>query len=102
MPTHSGANKMKRASKILTLILIIVFVLSVFAGCDLVGRDVKLYRATTVMTVGDQQITIGKLLDTFNSYYNNYYYYISAGYLTADTLMEMVMEDLVIQYMGSF
>ena len=89
---------MKKASKILTLILIAVFVLSVFAGCDLFGRDVVKYRSTTAMTVGDQEITIGKLLDTFNSYYNNYYYYISAGYLTSDSLLEMVMNSLLQQY----
>ena len=90
---------MKKASKILTLILIVVFVLSVFAGCDLVGRNVAKYRSTTAMTVGEQEITIGKLLDTFNSYYNSYYYYISAGYLTADSLLEMVMNSLTQQYM---
>ena len=90
---------MKKASKILTLILIVVFVLSVFAGCDLIGRNTAKYRATTAMMVGDQKITVGKLLDTFNSYYNNYYYYISAGYLTADSLMEMVVNSLLRQYM---
>ncbi|MCH5152924.1 MAG: hypothetical protein J1F68_03070 [Clostridiales bacterium] len=89
---------MKKASKILTLILIVVFVLSVFAGCDLVGRNTAKYRSTTAMTVGDQKVTIGKLLDTFNSYYNSYYYYISAGYLTADSLLEMVMNSLMQQY----
>ena len=89
---------MKRASKILTLILIVVFVLTVFVGCDLVGRDVARYRSTNVMKVGDQEITVGKLLDTFNTYYNNYYYYISAGYLTADSLLEMVMNSLMQQY----
>ena len=90
---------MKKASKILTLILIVVFVVSVFAGCDLIGRNTAKYRATTAMMVGDQEIKVGKLLDTFNSYYNNYYYYISAGYLTADSLMEMVMSSLLQQYM---
>ena len=90
---------MKKASKILTLILIVVFVLSVFAGCDLVGRDVAKYRGTVAMKVGTQDITVGKLLDTFNNYYNNYYYYISAGYLTADSLLEMVMNSLMQQYM---
>ena len=89
---------MKRASKILTLILIVVFVLSVFAGCDLIGKNVAKYRATTVMKVGEQEISIGKLLDTFNSYYNSYYYYVSAGYLTADSLLEMVMDSLIKQY----
>ena len=89
---------MKRASKILTLILIAVFVLSVFAGCDLVGRNTSKYRSTTAMQVGEQQITIGKLLDTFNSYYNSYYYYVSAGYLTSDSLLEMVISSLQQQY----
>ena len=89
---------MKRACKILTLILIVVFVLSVFAGCDLVGRNIAKYRSTVAMTVGDQKITIGKLLDTFNSYYNNYYYYISAGYLTTDSLLEMAISSLTQQY----
>ena len=89
---------MKRATKILTLILIVVFVLSVFVGCDLIGRDVAKYRATTVMKVGEQEIKLGKLLDTFNTYYNNYYYYVSAGYLTADSLFEMVINSIVQQY----
>ena len=89
---------MKKASKILTLILVAVIVLSVFAGCDLVGRNVKLYRGTVAMTVGDQEITIGKLLDTFNSYYNNYSYYVNAGYLTGDDLLEMALNSLLQQY----
>ena len=89
---------MKRASKILTLILIVVFVLSVFAGCDLVGRDIAKYRSTVAMTVGNQEITVGKLLDTFNSYYNNYYYYISAGYIDAEGLLEMALNALMQQY----
>ncbi|MCH5157440.1 MAG: hypothetical protein J1G02_06175 [Clostridiales bacterium] len=90
---------MKKASKILTLILIVVFVLSVFAGCDLVGKDVAKYRGTVAMKIGEQDVTIGKLLDTFNSYYNNYYYYISAGYLTSDSLLEMVINSVMQQYM---
>lgn len=90
--------KMKKATKILTLILVVVMVLSVFAGCDLVGKDIAKYRKATAITVGSQEITVGKLLDTFNSYYNNYYYYISLGYLTADQLMEMVVSSLYQQY----
>lgn len=89
---------MRKASKILTLILIVVFVLSVFAGCDLIGRDVAKYRSTDVMQIGNETITVGKLLDTFNSYYNQYYYYISAGYLNAESLLEMAMSSLIRQY----
>ena len=91
---------MKRAIKILTLILIVVFVFAVFASCDLlVGKDVAKYRKQVAMRVGSQDVTVGKLLDTFNSYYNNYYYYISAGILDANGLLEMVMSSLTQQYM---
>ena len=98
LATSLGANKMKRVTKILSLILIVVFALGVLAGCQLIGRDVAKYRSTNVLKIGDQDVTVGKLLDTFNSYYNNYYYYISAGYLTTDSLLEMVMNSLVQQY----
>lgn len=90
---------MKKATKILTLILIVVFVLGVFASCGLIGKDVANYRATTVMKVGNEQVSVGKLLDTFNSYYNNYYYYIAYGYMTIDDLFEMVISALQQQYM---
>ncbi len=90
---------MKKASKVLTLILIVVFAVSVFAGCDLVGRNVSEYRNHEALQVGTQVITVGKLLDTFNSYYNNYYYYISQGYLDASQLLNMVVSSLVQQYM---
>ncbi len=89
---------MKKASRILTLLLVAVMVLGIFAGCDLFGKDIAKYRAATVFTVGDQNVTVAKLLDTFNSYYNSYYYYISAGYLTADQLFEMVFSSLYRQY----
>ena len=90
---------MKKASKILTLILIVVFVLSVFAGCDLVGRNVAVYRNAQALTVGGEKITVGKLLDTFNTYYNNYYSYISSGYISADQLLRMAISSLIQQYM---
>ncbi len=94
---------MRKATKILTLILIVVFALSVFAGCDLIGRNIAKYRNTEAITVGTgdnaEVITVGKLLDTFNSYYNNYYYYISAGYLDASQLLDMAISSLVQQYM---
>lgn len=89
---------MKKATKILTLILVVVMVLSVFAGCDLIGKDIAKYRSATALEVGSQKITVGKLLDGFNSYYNSYYYYISLGYLTVDQLMEMVVSSLYQQY----
>ena len=99
-PQVQEQTKMKRAIKILTLILIVVFVFGVFASCDvLIGKDVAKYRSQVAMTVGSQEITIGKLLDTFNSYYNNYAYYISYGLMTMDDLVEMVVSSLTQQYM---
>ncbi|MCH5152311.1 MAG: hypothetical protein J1F65_06670, partial [Clostridiales bacterium] len=78
----------------------VVFVFGVFASCDvLIGKDVAKYRSQVAMTVGSQEITIGKLLDTFNSYYNNYAYYISYGLMTMDDLVEMVVSSLTQQYM---
>ncbi|MCH5159812.1 MAG: hypothetical protein J1F66_03060 [Clostridiales bacterium] len=91
---------MRRASKILTLILVVVFLFGVFAGCDLVGKDVGRYRNATAFTVGQNQtITVGKLLDTFNSYYNSYYVYVYYGNLTVDDIFDMAVESLYTQYM---
>ena len=90
---------MRRASKILTLILIVVFLFGIFAGCDLVGKDTAKYRAAVAMTVGNQKITVGKLLDTFNSYYSSYYYYISYGYFTVEDVLEIAVNSLITQYM---
>ena len=90
---------MRRASKILTLILVVVFLFGIFAGCDLIGKDVAKYRSATAFNVGGQNVTVGKLLDTFNTYYNNYYYYISAGYFATEDVFDMAVESLVTQYM---
>ena len=95
---HMG-DKMKRASKILTLILVVVFLFGIFAGCDLVGKDVEKYRGATALTVGKQNVSVGKLLDTFNSYYNNYYYYILYNGWTVDDILDLAIQSLVSQYM---
>ena len=90
---------MRRASKILTLILVVVFLFGIFAGCDLVGKNTYKYRSASAIAVGNQTITVGKLLDTFNSYYNSYYYYISYGYFTVDDVLDMAVQSLISQYM---
>ena len=71
----------------------------IFAGCDLVGKDVAKYRNTTALKVGEQNITVGKLLDTFNSYYNNYYYYILYNGWTVDNILDLAIQSLISQYM---
>ena len=98
MPIIQEQMEMKKASKVLTFILIVVFVLSVFAGCDLIGRNIAKYRDAQALQIGNETINIGKLLDTYNNYYNNYYYYISAGYLDANSFFEMALESLIRQY----
>lgn len=90
---------MKKASKILTLILVIVLLCSMFTGCAMFGRNALKYRNMTALTVGDETITVGKVLDTFNNYYNNYYSYISAGYITMDQLVDMAISSLYTQAM---
>ena len=59
---------MKKASKILTLILVVVLLCGMFTGCAMFGRDALKYRDITAITVGNVVITVGKLLDTFNNY----------------------------------
>ena len=90
---------MRRASKILTLILVVVFLFGIFAGCDLIGKDTAKYRAATAFTVGSQKITVGKLLDSFNSYYNQYYFYMSYSGMTVEDVFDIAVESLYSQYM---
>ena len=89
---------MKKASKILTLILVFVLVAGVFSGCAMFTRNVERYRGLVAVTVGDEDITVGKILDTFNNYYNTYYAYLGQG-ITVDYLLQMTMSSLVSQYM---
>lgn len=90
---------MKKASRVLTLILIAVLVLGIFSGCGVFGRNSEKYRAQTIMTVGNETITVGKFIDTFNNYYNAYASYIQAGYYTVDNLVELTVSSLITQYM---
>ena len=90
---------MKKASKILTLILVVVLLCGMFTGCAMFGRDALKYRDMTAITVGNEVITVGKVLDTFNNYYNNYYSYISAGYITLDQVVDMAVTSLYTQAM---
>ena len=90
---------MRRDSKILTLILVVVFLFGIFAGCDLIGKDVGKYRNATAITVGKQNITVGKVLDTFTSYYNQYYYMVAYGGWTVEDIFDLSVQSLYTQYM---
>lgn len=89
---------MKKASKFLTLLLVAVLVLSIFSGCSFFGRNTEKYRAQVAIKVGNEEITIGKLIDTYNSYYNTYASYIGS-YITLDDVFEMAVSSLYSQYM---
>ena len=90
---------MKKASRVLTLILIAVLVLGIFSGCGMFGRNSEKYRSQVVMTVGKEEITAGKFIDTFNNYYNTYGYYVQLGYYSIDDIVELTVSSLVSQFM---
>lgn len=86
---------MKKASGIIAILLLVVLAFGVFAGCGLFGKETAKYRQFTAVTVGNQKITVGKVIDTFNNLYNQYG---KSGY-SADTLFQAAMSSLYTQYM---
>lgn len=91
-------NKMKKARKILTLILVFVLLAGALSGCAMFTRNSARYRALVAVKVGAEEITVGKILDSFNNYYNMYGSYIGQG-ITVDWLLQMSMSTLVTQAM---
>lgn len=87
---------MKKASGIIAILLLVVLAFGVFAGCGLFGKDTAKYRQFTAVTVGNQKISVGKVIDTFNNLYNQYG---KSGYYTADSLFQAAMSSLYTQYM---
>ena len=85
---------MKKAIKLITLILVVVLMFSVLSGCAMFGKNVEKYRSTPIVKVGDQAITVGEMLDAFNTQYNNYYYYIAQGYFTVEQVFEIAASSL--------
>lgn len=89
---------MKKASKILTLILVFVLLAGIFSGCAMFTRNAGRYRDLVAVTVGKEQIKVGKVLDSFNNYYNMYGSYVGQG-ITVDWLLQMTMQSLITQAM---
>lgn len=87
---------MKKASGIIAILLLVVLAFGVFAGCGLFGKETAKYRQFTAVTVGNQKISVGKVIDTFNNLYNQYG---RSGNYTADTLFQAAMSSLYTQYM---
>lgn len=88
---------MKKACKVLTLILVVVMLFGLLSGCAMFGTDSQKYRAAVAIKVGDQEVTVGKVLDTFNSLYSTYYQYINAGYMSASDLLSSTITTLYTQ-----
>ncbi len=86
---------MKKARKILTLILVFVLLAGVFSGCAMFGRNSTKYRSLVAVTVGGEEITVGKILDTYNNYYNNY----GSQGVASEYLLQATMQTLVSQAM---
>lgn len=89
---------MKKASRVLVLLLVAVLILGVFSSCSIFGRNTDKYRSMVAITVGDEKITIGKLIDTFNNFYNSNSGYIGQG-ITVDDIINATVSSLYNQYM---
>ena len=85
---------MKKASKLIVFILVVALMLSVLSGCAMFGKNSEKYRSTALVTVGSQSITVGEMLDSFNTQYNNYYAYISYGYITVEQVFEIAADSV--------
>lgn len=92
-------KKMKKVSKALVLALVAVLMLDILCGCASFTKVTDTYREQKAIQVGEETITIGKLIDTFNNYYNTYSSYVSAGYVTTDYLLQLAVSSLYTQYM---
>lgn len=89
---------MKKQIKILALVLAVTMLLSVLAGCGMFTKDMVKYRDQVVLTVGDEEITLGHVSDAYTNLYMQYGSYIGQG-ITADYILEMALEGLYTQYM---
>lgn len=85
---------MKKASGVIAILLLVVLAFGVLAGCGMFGKDTAKYRQFNAFTVGEQKVSVGKVIDTFNSLYQSYYQYASA-----DDIFNAAMSSLYTQYM---
>ncbi len=85
---------MKKASGVIAILLLAVLAFGVFVGCGMFGKDTAKYRQFNAFTVGEQEVSVGKVIDTFNSLYQSYNRYASA-----DDIFNAAMSSLYTQYM---
>lgn len=89
---------MRKVAKVVALVLALVMILTVFAGCALFGRDMAKYRDQVVLKVGEERITVGQIMDVVNNYYYNYSSYISSGSITMNDIFSMAMDSIYSTY----
>lgn len=90
---------MKKATKLLAVMMVAVLFVGLLAGCSLFSKNTVKLRALTVAKVGNEEIKLGRVLDMYNANYYNYYTYVANGYLTLDSLFSMTMDSLYSTYM---
>lgn len=89
---------MKKQIKILALVLAVTMLLSILAGCGMFTKDMVKYRSQVVLTVGDEEITLGKVSDAYTNVYMQYGSYVGSS-ITADYILELALDGLYAQYM---
>ena len=86
---------MKKTTKVIALVIVMVMAVSLLCSCDMITTNTLKYRSQTAITVGSESISVGDFLDTYTSYYYDYYSYIQQGYFTDEQLFELVVSSLV-------
>lgn len=89
---------MKKITKLLAVVLVIVMLCTALTACSLIGSDLARYRAVTAFTVGDEEVSVGSVLDAYTSNAYNYYTYISYGYMTYEEVFSTTMSELFEKY----
>jgi len=89
---------MKKFTKILALTIVAIMLVTMLTGCALFGKNTAKYRALPVLNVGNEVITLGRVVDLFNTYYSNYYQYIQAGYFTYEDVLTETLKAVYATY----
>ena len=89
---------MKKFSKIIALTVVAIMLVTMLTGCALFGKNTAKYRALPVLNVGNEEITLGRVVDLFNTYYSSYAQYIQAGYYTYEDVLDMTLDAIYSTY----
>ena len=90
---------MKKFSKIIALTVVAIMLVTMLTGCALFGKNTAKYRALPILNVGNEEITLGRVVDLFNTYYSNNYQYIQYGYYTYADILDMTLDAIYATYM---